>query len=177
MAKRGRPPGTPNKKTTQGIRLKLFLEQHPGAPEMTTRQISDATGASPSLVLKYQRKYGGHIPRPYTRRHDPLGHAIETSEEKEPEVAKIAASPTLTTIAKRELLTRLASSEDSRTEARISAIRELHRIDESIGSARELGPGPPLTVEDRVSRLALLISACGPTVHAAALVLAKKEWD
>lgn len=168
----------PAKPTGQGTRLKLFLEQTPTALDMTNRQIADQVGCSINLVAKYKRKFMGYVPRPYTRRRDKAGAIIPQAEdEKEPEVAKIAASPTLTTVAKRELLTRLAESEDSRTEARISAIRELHRIDESVGSAKELGPGVPLTVEDRVGRLALLIAACGPTVHAAALEVAKKEWD
>jgi hypothetical protein len=154
------------------------MDQHPGALEMTHRQIADAVGCSITLVARMKRATGGYVPRPYTRRKDSLGRVEEPDlDAKEPEVAKVVESPSLSTDAKRKLLTRLAESDDSRTEARISAIRELHRIDESVGSAKELGPGPPLTVEDRVSRLSLLIAACGPTVHAAALALAQKEWE
>jgi len=170
-------PRSRDYKTTKGARLKTFFETNPGAMALSNRVIAEDLGISINLVAKYKIK-NGYVPRPYARRRNKAGHTIEPApDQKELEVEVIAASPTLTTESKRRLLTKLAESDDSRTEARISAIRELHRIDESIGSAKELGPGIPLSIEDRVSRLSLLIAACGPTVHSAALALAKKEWD
>lgn len=51
----------------------------------------------------------------------------------------------------------------------IAAIQALARLDERIGAKDRLGPGPPLTDEDKVHRLGLLIEACGKRITRKAL--------
>jgi hypothetical protein len=94
----------------------------------------------------------------------------------EPEIAAVIDDPYMTTDDKRRALRGLVESGDVRDEAKISAIRTLHHIDESQGKAQELGPGKPLTFEDVVHRLSLLITAAGPDAAREAVRLAKKEW-
>jgi hypothetical protein len=46
----------------------------------------------------------------------------------------------------------------------IAAIQALARLDAQIGARDRLGPGPPLTDEDKIHRLSLLIEACGKRI-------------
>lgn len=52
----------------------------------------------------------------------------------------------------------------------IAAIQALARLDAQIGARDRLGPGPPLTDEDKVHRLSLLIEACGKRIT-------RKAWE
>lgn len=52
----------------------------------------------------------------------------------------------------------------------IAAIQALARLDAQIGARDRLGPGPPLTDDDKIHRLSLLLEAVGKR-------LARKAWE
>lgn len=178
-------------------RILSWFKQNPGWPSMTIGEIQrlltlNGIPCSHGLVQRARRIASDAPPRPWVRKParraapllEPLGGVVpgseggETSSDLVPakEVVEVLKSNVLTTDQKREMLTRLAEDPELRPEAKIAAINALHKIDESIGKTKELGPGPPLTAEARAERLGLLIAACGPDVHRMALRLAQKEW-
>ena len=57
---------------------------------------------------------------------------------------------------------------DIAAHSRIQAIRELRTL-KAQGAGRELGPGLPLTDEQKVERLSLLMQACGQDIVKSAL--------
>lgn len=166
----------------------MILEWFRGDPnrlKWTAASIAKEFHCSVGLVHKVKRIYDPNLPtRSYTSRK-PLvrrGKAAKFSpppsaEPTVPEVAAIVEDQTMTIDDKRTFLKKLAENPEVRDEAKISAIRTLHMIDESAGKSKELGPGKPLTFEDTVHRLYLLITACGPDVAREAVRLAKKEWE
>ena len=183
--------GGPNRHESKTERIRKWMDLNPGWPQMTSGEIQRLLAlhgikVSHGLVQRAKR-LAGVAPRPWVPskprkaaklRTDIAAEAPEPiADAAEPEVAKVIADAVMTTEQKREMLTRIANDPDVRSEGRISAINALHKIDESIGKTKELGPGPPLTLEARTERLALLIAACGPDVHRAALARARKEWN
>src|SRR5689334_4058244 len=154
--------------------LDYFHEDPARANQRIAQTVKDCH-VSLGLVAKARRIFDPSIPvRSYTtkkprrrRTGKRLGAPEKTvppivAEPNVPEVTAIANDPTMTTDDKRLFLRKLAESSEARDEAKISAIRTLHLIDESVGKTRELGPGIPLTFEDIVHRLSLLITAAGP---------------
>jgi len=128
----------------------------------------------PSIPVRTYTKKKVRRPRRGKRLDPPTFSAPEPIAE---EVSAIVEDQTMTVDDKRNFLRKMAENPEVRDEAKISAIRTLHMIDESAGKSRELGPGKPLTFEDTVHRLYLLITACGPDVAREAVRLAKKEWE
>lgn len=74
--------------------------------------------------------------------------------------ALLDADASLTPAAKRKILDDLAKSADN-PQVRIQAILASARLDAAEGKRDALGPGAPLTDEDKIHRLALLLEACG----------------
>jgi hypothetical protein len=137
------------------------------------RRIFDPDIPVRGYTTKKKRAYRRRLPGP-SKTPPPVEPLL--AEPNVPEVKAIADDPTMTTDEKRMFLRKLAENSEARDEAKISAIRTLHLIDESVGKSRELGPGAPLTFEDKVHRLSLLITAVGPDVARESVRIAKKEW-
>jgi hypothetical protein len=162
-----------------------WLRADPTRLKWTSAAIAKEFHCSVGFVHKVKRIYDPNLPtRTYTSRKPLTRRARKTAftppplaEPTAPEVAAIVEDQTMTTDDKRTFLKKLAENPEVRDEAKISAIRTLHMIDESAGKSKELGPGKPLTFEDTVHRLYLLITACGPDVAREAVRLAKKEWE
>lgn len=68
----------------------------------------------------------------------------------------------------RKILHGIAATADNPAN-RIQAIIAIARLDAQEGKRDTLGPGPPLTDDDKVHRLSLLLEACGKT-------LAREAW-
>lgn len=165
-------------KKTEEIRA--FLTADPTRMNWTAGAIAKHCSCSIGLVHRIKRLFDPSRPmRSYIRRK-PLVRGsrakFSAPPSGEPTVDEIAGDPQLTLDDKRRMLRDLAKSSEVRDEAKISAIRTLHHIDESSGKAQDLGPGVPLTFEDIVQRLYLLIAAAGPDAAREAVRLAKKEW-
>ena len=170
-------------------RILAYFREDPSRARGRIAQTAKDCQASIGLVAKARRIFDPDIPvRTYTTkkpRRKRTGKRLRAPEKtvppilaepNVPEVTAIADDPTMTTDEKRMFLRKLAENSEARDEAKISAIRTLHLIDESVGKSRELGPGPPLTFDDTVHRLSLLITAAGPDAARAAITIAKKEW-
>lgn len=56
----------------------------------------------------------------------------------------------------------------------LAAIQNLARLDAQMGDKNALGPGPPLSRDDRISRLSVLLDVCGPSLVAESAGIAFK---
>lgn len=163
-------------------RIHAFFREDPTRLNWAMAAVAKHVGCSIGLVRNMKRLYDPTRPtRSYTRRKPMVrGRKAKFTEppsgEPPQEVAKIVEDPYLSTDDKRRLLRGLAESSEVRDEAKISAIRTLHHIDETTGQSKELGPGKPLTFDEVVHRLYLLLTAAGPDAAREAVRLAKKEW-
>jgi hypothetical protein len=177
-------------RTDKMERILAYFREDPARARGRIAQVMKDCHVSMGLVAKARRLFDPDIPvrgyttkkkRAYRRRlpgpsKTPPPVEPPLAEPNVPEVKAIADDPTMTTDEKRMFLRKLAENSEARDEAKISAIRTLHLIDESVGKSRELGPGVPLSFEDIVHRLSLLITAAGPDAARAAVTIAKKEW-
>lgn len=169
-------------KKTEEIRA--FLRADPSRINWTAAAIAKSCGCSIGLVHRIKKLFDPTRPQRSYIRRKPLirgrralhGTPPIVAEDAAAEVRALVEDPFMSTDDKRRALRKLVESPDVRDEAKISAIRTLHTIDESSGKAQELGPGKPLTFEDIVHRLFLLITAAGPDAAREAVRLAKKEW-
>jgi hypothetical protein len=163
-------------------RIREFLTEDPTRLNWTAAAIARQLSCSIGLVHRAKRLFDPSRPQRSYIRRKPLirGHKAKFSPpplgEPTEEVVGIIQDPFMSTDDKRRALRALAESPEVRDEAKISAIRTLHHIDESQGKSKELGPGKPLTFEEVVHRLYLLIAAAGPDAAREAVRLAKKEW-
>lgn len=69
----------------------------------------------------------------------------------------------------RKILARIARAPNSPPQVRIAAVTAKTKLDAETADRHSLGPGPPLTREDAIVRLALLLEACGPDIAAEAM--------
>lgn len=149
---------------------------------------------SPRTVTEARRQLiaeGKAVPRDHARRHPvPLGDFLSTeaSPEAEPEddrdlttvIANIEKDlgPALSV---EDLMRRLSSiiRVAGTSQLGVSAILALSRIRESLGARDKLGPGPPLTPEERIRRTALILEANTPSDCLVALAIAHPdlEWS
>ena len=160
-------------------RILAYFRADPSRLTQRMAQTCKDCQASFGLVARARRIFDPNLPvRGYTKKKGvPASPTVMVPDPPEAEVVEIVKDETMTTDEKRTLLRRLAENPEVRDEAKISAIRTLHQIDESVGKSRELGPGKPLTTEDTIHRLSLLITACGPDIAREAVRIAKKEWE
>lgn len=162
--------------------IRKFLQEDPTRLNWTAAAIARQLSCSIGLVHRAKRLFDPTRPQRSYIRRKPLIRGSKAKFASPPvgeptaEVSGIIEDPFMSTDDKRRSLRALAESPEVRDEAKISAIRTLHHIDESAGRSKELGPGKPLTFEEVVHRLYLLIAAAGPDAAREAVRLAKKEW-
>lgn len=167
-----------HRNSAKAEQIRKFLRDDPNRMKWTGAAIAKECGCSIGLVHRIKRLFDPTKPvRSYTRRKPLIrGGKAKFTNPPPGETTEITDDPFMSIDDKRRSLRDLVKSGEVRDEAKISAIRALHQIDESTGKAQDLGPGKPLTFEEVVHRLYLLISAAGPDAAREAVRLAKKEW-
>jgi len=159
--------------------IRAFLAEDPSRLNWTAAAIAKQCSCSIGLVHRIKRLFDPTKPQRSYIRRKPLIRGAKAKFLPPPSgeiSAEIINDPFMSIDDKRRALRDLVKSGEVRDEAKISAIRALHQIDESTGKAQDLGPGKPLTFEDIVHRLYLLLTAAGPEAAREAVRLAKKEW-
>jgi hypothetical protein len=177
-------------------------------PSATTAQVVDALNISPRTVgaARAALVQMGIIPRSYfdhTSGRKPVPPAPEMVRVGETDVIVPSPGTALPTsgVAELEALSQtyagsgnepLTPEEQRRRlsdvarnaafagnfQLEIAAIQALARLDAQIGARDSLGPGPPLTDEDKIHRLGLLIEACGKRITRKALEKTfGKDWS
>lgn len=66
-----------------------------------------------------------------------------------------------TTVDQLEFMWKIAHDPTEGTQIRMAAVSQYNKIKTDVGARDALGPGKPLTEEDKVIRLSLLMQACG----------------
>ena len=150
-------------------------------PSLTVEQLRRSLGYSHGVVVEARRRCiaEGIIP-PYGRTPQvgptapPLPPSLANSADT---LAKIEARKMAWQARKKKTLEdvekeleHIAFDPAIDENRRISALHKLSRIKMDRGEKANLGPGPPLTPEQKIERLSLLLQACG-------VELSQRAWD
>jgi len=139
--------------------VKAFILANPGA---TLREVSKATRSSEKTVSNVRAtllRAGMIAPAPTGR--PPVTEETDAEEQIRRDIDAAIASGTakiLTRDERRQRLSQYADHPKVPHAAKIAALRELEATEPS-EQEQKLGPGVPLTTEERVHRVALMIEA------------------
>lgn len=150
----------------------------PDAAKLTNTQIAAQFGAHPVLISRIKSRLG--LARTYKKLSRPIvpidipkpAPTVPYDEpppetDSAPTVEAIINSSVLTPQEQRERLSWLAHHA-AREGDQVSALRALQQLDAALSAHQSPGPGVPLTDEDRIRRLSLLLEACGEELSAQA---------
>lgn len=176
-------------------RLRLLAEEYLLAnPYASTEMICDATRVNPATVTRIRKDL---VKRGLIRAsiHDWSSPEGRSAKSLEPEGAKIDTegvekvlakleelrTPTgdpLTTEESLQLLSSLAraANTDGNSKLAIDATMAFHRLQDRT-TAVQLGPPPPLTDEDKITRMTHLVDVVGPVILASATFRALSAED
>lgn len=140
---------------------------------ITIRQIAEAIPCSVNTVMKYQRTMvnSGEIPAPAGMQSK---HVAElTVEPGAPDLDDLLSRAKETRILTPEEEMRLLSAiiTDSRVapQYQVQASRQLASLRQLYAPKESLGPPPPMTEEEQITRLGALLDAVGPDIAGKAL--------
>lgn len=147
--------------------VRSYIRQTPGA---TIRETVKATGASRalvSLVRGQEAIRNGEMPRSGSRSDQSSDSAAATFDEVLQKVLQGTALK-LTPPQQAMLFSELAAHPKAHPNTRITALNGLRALEASSVNTDSRGPRPPLTPDDKIHRLSLLLTACGPDLAARA---------
>jgi len=179
------------KKPSVKAMAKAFIIANPLA---TNAQIIKATGCSPSIPSMARnelRAAGFHVRAAYDQTtpgipgtpgqfmgslpqappHEasapepekvPMRGTAEIMDLLDEEATKHVGEMTLEW--QRKFLTQVSRDKNEPVQLRMAAMAAYNKLAESTSERDALGPGKPLTDKDRITRLSLLMKACGPTL-------------
>lgn len=162
------PPDPALYPETLSDKVRRFIREHPSA---SIEDTVAACGCSRSLVSQMRREISRTLPAGAPKIGQPATVApVSDLDEVSRRLATVrkklgrALTPTEQAIT----LSEIAESTKSE-QARISALNSLRELQRATGAGTSVGPGPPLTWEEAIRRLADLIEAAGDDLLEAAL--------
>ena len=148
--------------------IKLYIQNHPGASITETAKETGCSRAMVSVVRKELQIEGNELPPSRSVPQDELvgmdgGDSPDNSETFADVITRVLSGQglKLTAPQQAQVFSELAIHPKAHPSTRISALNGLRALEATAQQTADLGPGPPLTREDRLHRLSLLIEACG----------------
>lgn len=154
--------------TTKSDLVRAFIRDNPGATIRETVKATQVSRALVSMIRAQERARTGDDPRPGSRL-DQEGPVLGSHEDILARVLGGTATK-LTAAQQAQLFSELAISPKLHPRDRAVMLNGLRQLEAASASTDQIGPRPPLTPAEKVHRLSLLLSACGPT-------LAREAWD
>lgn len=153
---------------TKSDLVRAFIRDNPGATIRETVKATQVSRALVSMVRAQERARTGEDSRPGSR-NDQEGPVLASHEDI---LARVLGGTALklTAAQQAQLFSELAISPKLHPRDRAVMLNGLRALEAASASTDQLGPRPPLTSEDKIHRLSLLLSACGPD-------LAGQAWD
>lgn len=183
--------------TTDGGKTQTTMLYILDNPSHTLQQIMAACKASTGLISKCRRRlrnlyllpgreeykeairqkairisgdvpYPGGIKRPLSYSSEP-----QLATDLETRLAELSNGKRLTPVEMAEVFTAMILDPSTPGTTRVQAINGLRELDRVSSASEDIGPGPPLTREDCIQRLSILIEAMGPEITNAAATRAR----
>ena len=163
-----------NKRTYLKNAMRLAKEYLLANPHATNQQVMDATGCKARTVPAARRALisAGLIQPSYYDRRAPESvppmptEALAQGQEELRSIFNDLQGSSETSLTPEEMRNRLSAlarraSLEGNAALEINAIQAIARLDSQLGSKTTLGPGPPLTRDDKIARLGLILDICG----------------
>ena len=168
MASNDKPFHRPNKRD----RARTYILSNPTAGNVEVVKVTGVSTRTASSVRSELRAEGlisetvfgdWRTPKPRETGTSPEGVIVQGTSEllARAEQAQSVAGHEFSTEEQLALCRRLANDPREGSQVRLAALTVYNKIQSQLGNREELGPGKPLTDEDRIVRLSLLCQAVG----------------
>lgn len=140
----------------------------------TIRQIAEAVPCSINTVMKYQRQLvkSGEIPPPAHVKHKHVSEIVDPDPglpDMDDLLERAKSTRILTPDEEMRLLSAIMTDSRVAPQYQVQASRQLAALRQTYAPKESLGPPPPLTEAEQISRLGALMDAVGPDISGKAL--------